>query len=71
MGLQRIKEIGGCTAVQLPGECFNEKRENYTASMPKTALDIEPSHHIVNLEDKRNEDEHKCLKLSEWLYAIK
>ncbi|WP_071192616.1 chemotaxis protein CheB [Trichormus sp. NMC-1] len=71
MGLQRIKENGGCTAVQLPGECFKEKLGNATASMPKTALDIEPSHQIVTLEDKPNEDAPRHLKLSEWLYTIK
>ncbi|MBX9259126.1 hypothetical protein H1Q63_35270 [Desmonostoc muscorum CCALA 125] len=64
-GLKEIKNKGGETAVQLPDECCHYQRKN-TDSMPKTALQIEPNHQIVTLEDKPD-----SLKLSDWLSSIK
>lgn len=64
-GLKEIKNNGGDTAVQLPDECCHQTRIN-TSSMPKTALEIEPNHQRVTLEDKPD-----YLKLSDWLSSIK
>ncbi|HLP88403.1 MAG TPA: chemotaxis protein CheB [Nostocaceae cyanobacterium] len=68
-GLKKIKKNGGYTAVQFPGECFNDPSKPTaptTASMPNTALNIEPNHAIVSLENQKGN-----LKLSEWLDKIK
>ncbi|MDB9322356.1 chemotaxis protein CheB [Nodularia spumigena CS-591/04] len=65
-GLKKIKNNGGHTAVQLPDECCHNQLGHSTSSMPKTALDIEPSHKIVTLEDKPD-----YMKLSDWLTRIK
>lgn len=65
-GLKEIKNNGGYTAVQLPDECCHNQLGNSTSSMPKTALDIEQSHHIVTLEDNPDHT-----KLSDWLTTIK
>lgn len=65
-GLKEIKKNGGYTAVQLSDECCHNQLRNSTSSMPKTALDIEPIHQIVTLENKLD-----YTKLSDWLTTIK
>lgn len=61
-GLKAIKVNGGATAVQIPNEC----KYSGADSMPHTALNIEPSHNRVFLEDS-----HSPYSLTEWLRQIK
>jgi hypothetical protein len=62
-GLQAIKKAGGETAVQIPGECCGL---GSTDSMPKTALNLEPSHRQISLENPCSE-----FSLTKWLLDIK
>lgn len=50
-GLNKIKNSGGDTAAQLPDECCHPIRQKATSQMPKTAMNINPNHQIVSLEN--------------------
>ena len=62
-GLREIKANDGETAVQIPCEC---QKPDVTDSMPNTALNLNPSHHRVSLEDS-----HSTNTLTKWLHDIK
>jgi len=63
-GLKAIKDKGGETAVQNPGECSHcQKRE--TRSMPDTAIKQDPTHQKISIEGSTN-----CISLTDWLKNI-
>jgi hypothetical protein len=67
-GLKAIKDKGGNTAVQNPGECSHPKREKTTRSMPDTAIAInkKPKHQKISIEG------NSCvISLTEWLESIR
>jgi hypothetical protein len=65
-GLNKIKNSGGDTAVQLPDECCNPIRQKTTSQMPEAAININPNHQIISLENTPGQ-----ITLSQWLSKIK
>ncbi|MCT7993459.1 chemotaxis protein CheB [Laspinema olomoucense] len=64
-GLKAIKNEGGATAVQDPDECWHSQKRA-TWSMPSTALENEPNHEKISIEE--NSD---FTSLTDWLKSIR
>ncbi len=65
-GLNKIKNSGGDTAVQLPDECCHPIRQKTTFQMPEAAININPNHQIISLENTPGQ-----ITLAQWLSKIK
>ncbi|MCT7986401.1 hypothetical protein NG796_24325 [Laspinema sp. A4] len=67
-GLKEIKNKGGATAVQNPGECLHPKRGKTTCSMPHTALTLDKNSPHQKISIKGNSE---VMSLIQWLDSIR
>lgn len=65
-GLNKIRQSGGDTAVQLPNECCHPIRLKATSQMPTAAVNTNSNHKIVSLENAPG-----TMTLIQWLSKIK